>query len=245
MEILQSIYYMFNTGTFEKVISIAGGAVIGTLLTGYIASKRETTKLRYDLQLKAVDLVMEKLKNITEISVSITNTLEMLAYSIEFYNNTLEYIRENNTVPQPKNVQVETIILGDKEVNNAICSVLTDHQEYTKLWENSKRNFTLFFNIFDTRRIILHKFYDAKKTINDMYKELCEIDMDLSNHFKFIFSKHFQKYEIFTEDDITYFMDNIKIFNIQLDAVINHLNNLQIELQNEFLGKIFRRKIGS
>ncbi|MDP4143168.1 MAG: hypothetical protein Q8936_01620 [Bacillota bacterium] len=233
-----AIFKLIADIDWSKVVTLCGGAVSGAVLTGVISSIREKSKLKTDLQLKVSELITDKITSIHEEIVKMYNFIEnIIDYSrtyclCEMYI-TLRDISSKSKIE--KDLANSTLMVID--------SLMKEYENIKNSGEKCSNEIKALNNIFETRIIILYKFQDRIKDINELYSKIYDTQKNTLNTARYTASNHFDKCEQFSEKDINQLVFFRIFFDDNAEKLQYLLKMLQDEVQNEFLGKIFRVKV--
>ncbi|MDO7786067.1 hypothetical protein [Desulforamulus aquiferis] len=215
------------------VFSVLGGS----LLTIFFTSRREKEKLRNDLRIKTTELLLERITNLNYNLKNAKNSLRNWLVTLEIYLHAVSWI-----IQEKSNSDTESINKAKGHLENVIMRLRENLSSYYNTVDTIKQEFEDFLRLFDTRIIILNKFMHEKNSLNNVYCELSDYGEMLKTHLdglrmnkRFFLIKNEQDLDDFKTEYSQYY----KIENI----ISNRLKHLEIELQNEFLGRLFKYKI--
>ncbi|ERK31949.1 hypothetical protein [Clostridium intestinale] len=142
------------------------------------------------------------------------------------YNSTLDANKIDDSLD---NINTDFKIML---INQAKENSINNFEEYRELWINYSKSFMPIISILESREIILNKFVNDKDELIDEFQKLIDLQNDVS--YKITLNQLIDTISLKTVDDYQ------QKFMEQCIYVSCKVWDLQVKLQNEFLGKLFK-----
>ncbi len=200
--------------------------IIGAAISYYSIKLRENKKLKLDLQLKTLEQYHNAVYDlcISMFQISITEKLYI-------YNKELEQLLRS---------QSSSDDIGEY-TSRISKSMFDEHQDNLKRVENYGKRIVYVISIFETKEIILYKFHADKQRLEEEHEKytnsffsFCDL---LINHV-------IERIEAaqFIDAEVIVSLNSLEKQNAHAHSEINRiLTSIDIGMQNEFLGRVFKR----
>lgn len=195
------------------IIAGLSGVVIGALITAFFSERREKKKLIKDLQIKATDDVLKDLKN--------------FASCLSEYSSFVVTL---------------TIIL-DNEIRKVQPINENIFEKFISLKHQYNDSYFVFMNNFESKRVIFNKFWGMRNYFFDTDKEFSNIAIELSYLLSRIYQLKVLKNAFLDDEEFEKLVTLCKRFNEKYSDLASYLYDFTVELQNEFLSKLFKCKV--
>lgn len=225
--------HFFVLDIAKIVFSVLGGS----LLTIFFTSRREKEKLRNDLRIRTTELLLERISILNYNLKDAKNCLRKWLVNLEIYLVAVSWI-----IKEKSKSDTESLNDAKRNLENVIMSLRENLSSYYNSVDTIKQELEDFLRLLDTRKVILNKFMHQKKLLDNAYSELCDYEEILKTHLDGLrINKRFLLIE--NERDLDSFKTEYTEYNKIENLISQRLKHFEIELQNEFLGRLFNYKI--
>ncbi|QLY79462.1 MULTISPECIES: hypothetical protein [Clostridium] len=218
----------------QSVYSVLLGAIISAYISYRFTKWRENQRLKIDLQIKTTDMLIDIIKNFNT-SASIMTSKNFVFFNI--YNSTLESNKIDDSLDKINNDF--KIILINQAKENAI----NNFEEYREIWINYSKAFMPIISILESREVILNKFVNDKDELIDEFQKLIDLQNDFTTLYYNDISNKILFNQLIADTSLEKVNKYQQKFMDQCIYVSCKVLDLQVKLQNEFLGKLFKYKV--
>jgi hypothetical protein len=212
-------------GNFIKNISFYAliSSIIGVIFSSYVSyrffRRREMIKIRKDIEIKAME----------EISNEIYNVINSLSQLILEVKSRKLWICEYNNEPTKENLN---LFFPHTQNFEDMKSIGID-----KLWKDFESALAIFRNKFDVRSLIFRKFVNKVECLYEEVNLLQDIEAKIFT-FMLIHLTILNEGDVVNDEALSIFDQ----FTQKSLEIINSFFIILAEMQNEFLGDIFKYK---
>jgi len=225
----------------DNIISL----LIGALLSGFISyiflKKREKDKLRKDLQLKAAEQILEEIRLVNDKS----SMLFIPDFtSFQGYNSTLEFIESNKPLEGDLPIIKKTVEeLNTNQLQWSKDRILKCMNSFFEIWKEYAYSYCRFINLFESKQVILNKFIGIKELLGEQLTEIMEIENKIMRLYHFEISPCVTYSNPISTELINKMQELDNELMEKTTDICSIFYDFTIEIQNEFLGKLFGYEI--
>lgn len=214
--------------------------LLGGLTTGYITYKflkrREKDKLKVDLQIKAAEQILEEIRVVGDKS-SMLFIPDLTSF--QSYSSTAIFSEKNS----PATTSAMQDFYNGGQLNQAKDRVRKCMDNFFELWKDYAFSYCKFINSFETKLVILNKFIGIKELLSEELKVMMEIENRIMHLYQFEISDCITYSKPIDDNLINQIKALENIFQEKKADIISIFHDLNVGLQNEFLGDLFGFKI--
>lgn len=206
---------------WNPISSMFLGAAITGVISYILTKRREKEKLIKDLQIKTADEMID-------IIYKVQNAISSLIDCVGLFEMDILPLTNDIGIKNKEKIKEKTEEIG----------------EYIKHWSDYQTILhSLIFKI-NSRKLILNGFYDFIDCISQFKDDIHKAQSKFIGEFFNCLDNKYDKNELDIEsDEYKRYTYEAKVFSSYLEAMINLLNDFNIQLQNRFLSKVFGYKV--
>lgn len=234
---LQTVVNFILAIKWQSVCSILFGAVISAFISYKFTKWRENQRLRIDIQIKTADLLIDTVNNFRNASASMISSNFI---SFKNYNTALQY---NQTIEgetdAPLDVTRDINKLKWGQIEQAKENVRKNYNDYYDRWQTYSKAFFPIISILESKEVILNKFIRFRCSRLDEFQKLSEMKNDFVTLYHFDITKNVINSQAIDEVSLRKVDEYQQKFMEKCVKISGIMWDLQVDLQNEFLSKLF------
>jgi len=221
------------------IVGVLFGVISGGFITYRLNVKQMKKSLVLDLQIKASQEMLKEIDNLTNSLLKVYNNIDQLISNIELYNKSLIILQENNQIPQPKLSDVYAVPIEDDFVKMYSKWIENCMQNNSEKCEQFSLAFNSYWNIFESREVILNKFTNIYHIILKESDKLIVCRSNYTTNYHMNISSDVMSKVIISEEKIDVTKELWEIYKNETWDFIGYLRDFKIELQNYFYSDLF------
>jgi len=236
-EFFRSLADLSHQIPWVNIISFVSGALIASFISYLFAKKRENELLKIKLRIETSEQMIESILNFTNKS----SLIQTLNYSV--FKNYNELLMDNQAFESKSigfyGVKSSDNIINEKKIKRGMDAIFEFEDKYIELCEEYHNSLFCILSILVTKEVILNPFIEFRRRLSYEHEELSEIRTSFLSFYYSEIRENVSSKNLINEANIKKIDDFKSQFTKKTSDITSIIYDLQVDLQNEFLSKLF------